>query len=155
MALSAEAQNRSTRGHDLSATPPVVLPLPVAIFIERTRDARAAEKITDQDLLREVMNTVGKKERLGEQIRCVVSVSTLTEGWDSLFDVEYADILGVGVELMPIDGKLRSFDDINLSPISQGNGNSYHRGLSPEPNSPLGSLASLESIRNTGAQGRN
>ena len=94
--------------------------------------AAAAEKITDQDLLREVMNTVGKPGRLGEQIRCVVSVSMLTEGWDTntvthilgvrafgtqllceqvvgralrrqsyelneedLFDVEYADILGV------------------------------------------------------------
>ena len=41
------------------------------------------EKITDEDLLREVMNTVGKKGMLGEQIRCVVSVSMLTEGWDA------------------------------------------------------------------------
>lgn len=41
------------------------------------------EKITDEDLLREVMNTVGKKGRLGEQVRCVVSVSMLTEGWDA------------------------------------------------------------------------
>ena len=41
------------------------------------------EKITDEDLLREVMNTVGKKDRLGEQIRCVVSVAMLTEGWDA------------------------------------------------------------------------
>ncbi len=29
------------------------------------------------------MNTVGKKGKLGEQIRCVVSVSMLTEGWDA------------------------------------------------------------------------
>ena len=29
------------------------------------------------------MNTVGKKGRLGEQIRCVVSVSMLKEGWDA------------------------------------------------------------------------
>ncbi|WP_222844630.1 BPTD_3080 family restriction endonuclease [Saccharomonospora sp. CUA-673] len=41
------------------------------------------EKITDEELLREVMNTVGKKGRLGEQVRCVVSVSMLTEGWDA------------------------------------------------------------------------
>ncbi len=41
------------------------------------------EKITDEELLREVMNTVGKKGKLGEQIRCVVSVSMLTEGWDT------------------------------------------------------------------------
>jgi type III restriction enzyme len=40
-------------------------------------------KITDDELLREVMNTVGKKGHLGEQVRCVVSVSMLTEGWDA------------------------------------------------------------------------
>ncbi len=39
--------------------------------------------ISDADILREVMNTVGKKDRLGEQVRCVVSVSMLTEGWDA------------------------------------------------------------------------
>ena len=41
------------------------------------------EKLTDEDLLREVTNTVGKPGRLGEAIRCVVSVSMLTEGWDA------------------------------------------------------------------------
>ncbi len=101
-------------------------------IVERTGDRRQAENITEQDLLREVMNTVGKKGRLGDSIRCVVSVSMLTEGWDAntvthvlgvrafgtqllceqvigralrrqsydlneddLFDVEYADILGI------------------------------------------------------------
>ncbi len=101
-------------------------------LIQRTGDARAAEKLDDVALLREVMNTVGKEGRLGEQVRCVVSVSMLTEGWDAnnvthvlgvrafgtqllceqvigralrrrsydlnedgLFNVEYADILGI------------------------------------------------------------
>jgi len=41
------------------------------------------DQITDEDLLREVMNTVGKPGRLGEQVRCVVSVAMLTEGWDA------------------------------------------------------------------------
>lgn len=41
------------------------------------------DKITDEDLLREVMNTVGKKGKLGEDVRCVVSVAMLTEGWDA------------------------------------------------------------------------
>lgn len=36
----------------------------------------------DEELLREVMNTVGKAGKLGEHIKCVVSVSMLTEGWD-------------------------------------------------------------------------
>jgi len=101
-------------------------------IIERTGDLHQAENLTDQELLREVMNTVGKEGRLGEAIRCVVSVSMLTEGWDAntvthvlgvrafgtqllceqvigralrrqsyelneegLFNVEYADILGI------------------------------------------------------------
>jgi len=50
----------------------------------RQRDrSRDVEKIDDAELLREVMNTVGRKGRLGEQVRCVVSVSMLTEGWDA------------------------------------------------------------------------
>src|SRR5207248_11291698 len=40
---------------------------------------RDVENLTDEDLLRDVMNTVGKKDRLGEQTKCVVSVSMLTE----------------------------------------------------------------------------
>ena len=52
-------------------------------IIERTGDRRQAENISDQALLREVMNTVGKPGRLGDSIRCVVSVSMLTEGWDA------------------------------------------------------------------------
>lgn len=101
-------------------------------IVERTGDRRQAENLTDQELLREVMNTVGKEGRLGESIRCVVSVSMLTEGWDAntvthvlgvrafgtqllceqvigralrrqsydlnednLFNVEYADVLGI------------------------------------------------------------
>jgi type III restriction enzyme len=101
-------------------------------IIERTGDRRQADNLSDQDLLREVMNTVGKPDQLGESIRCVVSVSMLTEGWDAntvthvlgvrafgtqllceqvigralrrqsyelnednLFNVEYADVLGI------------------------------------------------------------
>jgi type III restriction enzyme len=101
-------------------------------LVQRSGDLSAGQGITDQDLLREVMNTVGKPGKLGESIRCVVSVSMLTEGWDvnsvthilgirafgtqllceqvvgralrrysydlnedGLFDVEYADVLGI------------------------------------------------------------
>ena len=39
--------------------------------------------LDDAEVLREVMNTVGRKGRLGEQVRCIVSVSMLTEGWDA------------------------------------------------------------------------
>jgi type III restriction enzyme len=40
-------------------------------------------EIDDATLLREAMNTVGKRGKLGERIRCVVSVGMLTEGWDA------------------------------------------------------------------------
>src|SRR5690606_132732 len=50
-------------------------------IIDRTGDPHAGEKLTEQDLLREVVNTVGKPGSLGDSIRCVVSVSMLSEGW--------------------------------------------------------------------------
>ena len=101
-------------------------------IVARTGDRRQAERLSDADLLREVMNTVGRPGALGGSVRCVVSVSMLTEGWDArtvthvlgvrafgtqllceqvvgralrrqsydvnadgLFDVEYADVLGI------------------------------------------------------------
>jgi hypothetical protein len=49
-----------------------------------THPHQSVEQIDDQDLLREVLNTVGKTGTLGAQVRCVVSVAMLTEGWDCL-----------------------------------------------------------------------
>jgi type III restriction enzyme len=69
-------------------------------IIERTRDARAADNLTDQELLREVMNTVGKPEQLGGAIRCVVSVSMLTEGWDANTVTHVLGIRAFGTQLL-------------------------------------------------------
>lgn len=63
-------------------------------------DLATAEKITDQDLLREVMNTVGKEGRLGESVRCVVSVSMLTEGWDCNTVTHILGIRAFGTQLL-------------------------------------------------------
>lgn len=52
-------------------------------LLDRSDAPIAARALSDGDLLREMVNTVGKPGRLGEQIRCVVSVSMLTEGWDA------------------------------------------------------------------------
>lgn len=46
-------------------------------------DAQAGSKLSDADILREVVNTIGKPNQLGANVRCVVSVSMLTEGWDA------------------------------------------------------------------------
>ena len=69
-------------------------------IVERTGDAQAAEDLSDQDLLREVMNTVGKPGRLGEQIRCVVSVSMLTEGWDANTVTHVLGVRAFGTQLL-------------------------------------------------------
>ncbi len=68
--------------------------------IERTGDRSQAEKLTDQDLLREVMNTVGKQGRLGGDIRCVVSVSMLTEGWDANTVTHVLGVRAFGTQLL-------------------------------------------------------
>lgn len=69
-------------------------------IVERTGDQRQAEGLTDQDLLREVMNTVGKHGRLGESIRCVVSVSMLTEGWDANTVTHVLGVRAFGTQLL-------------------------------------------------------
>ncbi|MDL4862586.1 DEAD/DEAH box helicase family protein, partial [Halomonas elongata] len=69
-------------------------------IIERTGDPHAGDNLTDQDLLREVMNTVGKPGRLGESIRCVVSVSMLTEGWDANTVTHVLGVRAFGTQLL-------------------------------------------------------
>jgi type III restriction enzyme len=51
-------------------------------------------------LLREVMNTVGKHGQLGGSIRCVVSVSMLTEGWDANTVTHVLGIRAFGTQLL-------------------------------------------------------
>ncbi len=69
-------------------------------IVERTGDMHAADKLTDQDILREVMNTVGKPGKLGEYIRCVVSVSMLTEGWDANNVTHILGVRAFGTQLL-------------------------------------------------------
>ncbi len=69
-------------------------------IIQRTGDPHRAENLTDQDLLREVMNTVGKEGALGANIRCVVSVSMLTEGWDANTVTHVLGVRAFGTQLL-------------------------------------------------------
>jgi type III restriction enzyme len=69
-------------------------------IVERTGDQQQAENLTDQDLLREVMNTFGKVDRLGAGIRCVVSVSMLTEGWDANTVTHVLGVRAFGTQLL-------------------------------------------------------
>ena len=61
---------------------------------------RSAEKLGDEDLMREVLNTVGKRGTLGEGIRCVVSVSMLTEGWDANTVTHILGVRAFGTQLL-------------------------------------------------------
>ena len=69
-------------------------------IIARTGDRRQAESLSDQDLLREVMNTVGVADRLGGTTRCVVSVSMLTEGWDARTVTHILGVRAFGTQLL-------------------------------------------------------
>ena len=60
----------------------------------------AGAKISESDLLREVMNTVGRPGKLGEGIRCVVSVSMLTEGWDANTVTHVVGVRAFGTQLL-------------------------------------------------------
>lgn len=61
---------------------------------------RDTENLTDEDLLREVMNTVGKAGKLGEHVKCVVSVSMLTEGWDAQTVTHILGVRAFGTQLL-------------------------------------------------------
>lgn len=69
-------------------------------MIDRGGTLAEANSISDQDLLREVMNTVGKAGQLGESIRCVVSVSMLTEGWDANTVTHVLGVRAFGTQLL-------------------------------------------------------
>jgi type III restriction enzyme len=61
---------------------------------------RDTDNIADEDLLREVMNTVGKPGKLGEHVKCVVSVSMLTEGWDATTVTHILGVRAFGTQLL-------------------------------------------------------
>ena len=69
-------------------------------IIERTGDTTAGAALKDADLLREAMNTVGKPGRLGESIRCVVSVAMLSEGWDANTVTHVLGVRAFGTQLL-------------------------------------------------------
>ena len=67
---------------------------------EKQARGESIDDLTDADLLREVMNTVGRPGRLGADIRCVVSVSMLTEGWDANTVTHIMGVRAFGTQLL-------------------------------------------------------
>ena len=68
--------------------------------IRQRDDGKDAGKIEESDLLREVLNTVGKPNTLGDSIRCVVSVSMLSEGWDANTVTHILGVRAFGTQLL-------------------------------------------------------
>lgn len=66
----------------------------------RVHGQGSAENITDAEILREVVNTVGQQGKLGQDIRCVVSVSMLTEGWDANTVTHIVGVRAFGSQLL-------------------------------------------------------
>ena len=63
-------------------------------------ELKGGKELDDVTLLREVMNTVGKPDQLGGSIRCVVSVSMLTEGWDANTVTHVLGVRAFGTQLL-------------------------------------------------------
>ena len=67
---------------------------------QRHGAAAGAAPPSDAELLREVMNTVGQAGGLGQHVRCVVSVSMLTEGWDANNVTHVLGVRAFGTQLL-------------------------------------------------------
>ncbi|MCD8288114.1 MAG: hypothetical protein LUC18_04660, partial [Porphyromonadaceae bacterium] len=62
--------------------------------------AGSSDILSDGDILREVVNSVGKQGKLGQHIRLVVSVSMLTEGWDANTVTHICGVRAFGSQLL-------------------------------------------------------
>jgi type III restriction enzyme len=90
-------------GEGLSAEFKKIANREIEEFKQEYRDrfpSRDVDELTDEDLLREVMNTVGKPGKLGEYVKCVVSVSMLTEGWDANTVTHVLGVRAFGTQLL-------------------------------------------------------
>ena len=65
-----------------------------------SQPGKSVDALTDGDLLREVVNTVGRPGKLGQHIRCVVSVGMLTEGWDANTVTHIVGVRAFGSQLL-------------------------------------------------------
>ena len=88
--------------------------------LARSKGSAEAEKVSDSDLLREVMNTVGQPGKLGAEIRCVVSVSMLTEGWDANTVTHVLGVRAFGTQLLCEQVVGRALRRVNYQPDDKG-----------------------------------
>jgi type III restriction enzyme len=79
---------------------------------DATRDEAAQE-------LREIVNTVGKPGKTGQDVRCVVSVAMLTEGWDANNVTHILGVRAFGSQLLCEQVVGRGLRRMNYTPDPQ------------------------------------
>jgi type III restriction enzyme len=79
---------------------------------DATRDEAAKE-------LREIVNTVGKPGKAGQDVRCVVSVAMLTEGWDANNVTHILGVRAFGSQLLCEQVVGRGLRRMNYTPDPQ------------------------------------
>lgn len=81
----------------------------------------SADSLSDGDILREVVNSVGKQGKLGQDIRLVVSVSMLTEGWDANTVTHICGVRAFGSQLLceQVAGRALRRQSYNLVPYDK------------------------------------
>ena len=81
----------------------------------------SADSLSDGDILREVVNSVGKQGKLGQDIRLVVSVSMLTEGWDANTVTHICGVRAFGSQLLceQVAGRALRRQNYNLVPYDK------------------------------------
>ena len=113
--------------------------------IQEQLELRALGKTRPEarEILREIFQTVGKRNEPGENIRCVISVSMLSEGWDAKTVTHVFGYRAFGSTLLceqVIGRSLRrpSLDDTDSPEYAEVFGVPYPglRGQTAEPNPP-------------------
>ena len=127
-ARQKNAKTRVTYGANKTAFPELFQNGPGRLWTIRI-DSRRLEKVESEDPdatrdeaakeLREIVNTVGKPGKPGRDVRCVVSVSMLTEGWDANNVTHILGIRAFGSQLLCEQVVGRGLRRMNYTPDPQ------------------------------------
>jgi type III restriction enzyme len=90
-AILAEFSNSETDKHTIRIDSKLLAAL------QGDEDASKDEKVAQ---MREMIDTVGKPGKAGEHVRCIVSVSMLTEGWDANNVTQILGVRAFGSQLL-------------------------------------------------------
>ncbi|MBU2228424.1 MAG: DEAD/DEAH box helicase family protein, partial [Proteobacteria bacterium] len=122
------AKTRVTYGANKAAFPELFQNGPGRLWTIRI-DSRRLEKVESEDPdatrdeaakeLREIVNTVGKPGKAGQDVRCVVSVAMLTEGWDANNVTHILGIRAFGSQLLCEQVVGRGLRRMNYTPDPQ------------------------------------